>query len=134
MTLAPGLSATLPATVAEADTARALGSGEVDVLGTPRVLALCEAAAMAAIAGCLPEGRTTVGMKASLEHLSPSAVGTEVEASATLERIEGRRLTFAVTLTDRAGLVAGGRIVRVMVDAAEFHQRAGVEPRTVDPR
>ena len=53
--------ATLERTVADDDTAEAVGSGSLPVLGTPRLLAWCEAATCAAVAPCLAEGETTVG-------------------------------------------------------------------------
>ncbi len=78
------------------DTALAFHSGDVPVLATPRLIALCEEASLEAIAGMLPEDSTTVGMRVQLDHLAPTAVGHSVSAEATLERIEGRRLTFTV--------------------------------------
>ena len=70
--------------VADSDTARALGSGDVAVLGTPRVVALVEQAAVEALQGALPAGTTTVGMRVQLDHLRPTAVGVTVVAYAVL--------------------------------------------------
>src|SRR4030095_8593271 len=106
MTLELGLQATFWYTVAEADTAVAVGSGEVPVLATPRVLALAERATVAAVAGALEAGESTVGVRVELEHLAPSVVGTELEIAAVLERVAGRRLEFAVRLHDSGRLVA----------------------------
>ena len=86
--------------VTDADTARALGSGSVDVLGTPRVVALVEEAACRALDGRLDEGSTSVGMRVRIDHLLPTPVGGEVVAEAVLERVEGRRLTFTVSASD----------------------------------
>ena len=110
--------------VTDADTAIALRSGDVAVLGTPKVVALCEEAAVHAIAGAVPSGQTTVGMRVQIEHLQPTAVGIEVVAEAVLEKIEGRRLTFHVAVNDPRGLVATGRVTRVMVDAERFLEKA----------
>jgi fluoroacetyl-CoA thioesterase len=125
MTLEPGLEATLRYTVTEADTAAAVGSGDVPVLATPRVLALAERATVAAVAGALKAGATTVGSRVELDHLAPSPVGAELEVDAVLERVAGRRLEFAVRLRDGDRPVAGGRVVRVVVDAAAFLRDAG---------
>ncbi len=76
--IATGLRATVTAEVTDADTAQALGSGDVPVLGTPRLLALAEAASVAAVAPHLASGQTTVGTAVSLEHSRPSPVGTAV--------------------------------------------------------
>ena len=127
MTLEPGLAATFRYTVAEADTAVAVGSGEVPVLGTPRVLALAERATVAAVAEALEAGTTTVGVRVELDHLAPSAVGADLEVTAVLERVTGRRLQFAVRLRDSGRLVARGMITRVVEDTAAFLRDAGAE-------
>ncbi len=104
----------------EADTALALGSGDVPVLGTPRVLALLEQATVAAVADSLAAERTTVGARIEIEHLLPSSVGDRVVASATLSDVLGRRLTFEVRLTERGRLLASGSIVRVIAERRRF--------------
>jgi predicted thioesterase len=106
--------------VTEADTARALGSGTVDVLGSPRLVALCEEACCNAVANALDDGSTTVGMRIQFDHLQPTPIGAEVIAEAVLERIEGRRLKFTVSASDSGGLVAAGKITRVLVDVERF--------------
>ena len=118
--LEPGRAAEVDHIVADADTARALGSGDVDVLGTPRALALAEAATVAAVAGALPAGQTSVGIRVELDHVVPSPVGSTVRASAELVEVAGRRLTFEVTLSQDGHEVGRGRIVRAVVDRARF--------------
>ena len=107
----------------ETDTAPSLGSGDVPVLATPRIVALCEAAAIAALAGTLNGADTTVGMRVQLDHLAPTAVGQSVAAEATLEKVQGRRLTFTVSVSDSRGLVAAGRVTRVVVDRDRFMEK-----------
>ena len=124
MTLAPGLTASVTLVVAEGDTALALRSGDVPVLGTPRLIALAEQASVEATESELPSGRTTVGYQVQLAHLTPTPVGGTVVAEATLEQVEGRRLTFRVSVSDARGLVAAGRITRVVVERARFLERA----------
>jgi fluoroacetyl-CoA thioesterase len=124
MTLAPGLTASVTLVVAEGDTALALLSGDVPVLGTPRLIALAEQASVEATESELPPGRTTVGYQVQLAHLTPTPVGGAVVAEATLEQVEGRRLTFRVSVSDARGLVAAGRITRVVVERARFLERA----------
>jgi predicted thioesterase len=123
MPLRPGLSACATMAVTERDTATALKSGDVDVLGTPRVVSLAEEAAVLAVAGELSDGATTVGYRVQLDHLAPTAVGGTVRAEATLEAIDGRRLTFRVAVSDERGLVAAGRLTRVVVDRDRFLEK-----------
>jgi predicted thioesterase len=121
--LAPGLSATVLLTVTDADTAQALGSGDVPVLGTPRVVALVEAATVAATARALPPGQTTVGVRVELDHLAPTPVGRTVSAKATLSATDERRLTFEVIVHDGETVAAQGIIRRVLVDRQRFLER-----------
>jgi fluoroacetyl-CoA thioesterase len=118
--LEPGRAAKVVLEVGTEDTAPALRSGDVPVLATPRLIALCEEASLEALAGTLPEGHTTVSMRVQLDHLAPTAVGDSITAEATLEKVEGRRLTFTVSATDDRGLVAAGRVTRVVVDVEQF--------------
>lgn len=120
----PGLAAVVDLAVSEADTAIAMNSGSVPVLATPRVVALCEEASVLAIGDCLKPGETTVGMRIQLDHLAPTAVGHKVRAEATLEKVEGRRLTFTVCVNDERGLVAAGKVTRVLVDTERFLDKA----------
>lgn len=123
MALEPGVCAQVTLTVTDDDTAIALGSGEVPVLGTPRLIALCEQAAVKALVGQLEPGDTSVAMKVQFDHLAPSAVGQEVTAEATVEKINGRRIVFAVSVNDNRGLVAVGRVTRVIVNSERFMEK-----------
>jgi predicted thioesterase len=118
--LETGLRGDAKMIVSDADTARALGSGTVDVLGSPRLVALCEEACCNAVDNVLEPGMTTVGMRIQFDHLQPTPVGAEVLAEAVLEKIEGRRLKFTVSASDSGGLVAAGKITRVLVDLERF--------------
>ncbi|MEM8619991.1 MAG: hotdog domain-containing protein [Actinomycetota bacterium] len=120
MTLETGLRGDAKLVVSEADTARALGSGDVDVLGSPRLVALCEEASCNALAGALEPGMSSVGMRIQFDHLQPTQIGAEVVAEAVLEKIDGRRLKFTVSASDPGGLVAAGKITRVVVDVERF--------------
>jgi predicted thioesterase len=122
--LTPGLHGSAKLIVTHDDTAVALRSGAVPVLGTPRVIALAEEAAVIAVGDRLPPGQTTVGMRVQVDHLAPTNVGSSVAAEATLEKVEGRRLTFTVSVTDQCGLVAAGKVTRVVVETERFLDKA----------
>jgi predicted thioesterase len=120
-----GTSTSLRFTVSDADTAAALGSGDLPVLATPRLLAWCEAATCAAIADDLPEGRTSVGSRVSLEHLVASPVGAEVEVRASVGYVDGRLVRFEVVAAHVSDerVVGHGEVTRVVVDRARFLSR-----------
>lgn len=118
-----GLTASVTLDVTETDTAIAMGSGAVPVLATPRLLALCEEATMAALVGVLEPGCTTVGVGIQFEHISPTPVGGRVVAEARLDKLEGRKLVFNVSARDERGLVAAGRVTRVTVSIEQFMEK-----------
>ena len=121
----PGLKKTRELTVTEAHTARALGSGDVPVLGTPALLALAEEACVGAILGDLPDGQTSVGSWAEIEHQQATPVGHDVCAEATLVGHHGRRLEFNVIVREGEEIVARIRHRRVLVDRERFLGRFG---------
>jgi fluoroacetyl-CoA thioesterase len=111
--------------VSDSDTAIAQGSGTLPVLATPRVVALVEQASVQAVGDTLDEGHTTVGMKVQLDHLAPTAVGRTVVAESAIDAVNGRRITFTVSVSDDRGLVAVGRVTRVVVAIDRFLDKAG---------
>ncbi len=138
MLLSVGLNATVRAVVSESDTATGLGSGDLPVLGTPRLLALAEAAAVAAVASQLAVGETTVGTSVLLEHRRASPVGSALIVEAELTEVDGRRLVFSfIAFREEAGgqpgdsdehILGAGTLERVIVDAERFLARASPPP------
>lgn len=115
-------TASVTHTVTFDDTAKALGSGDLDVLGTPRVLAWCEEATCAALD--LPPSQTSVGTRVELEHLAASPIGAVVTATATAVYSDGRLTRFQVVAQDSSGtLLATGEVRRVVVDRERFLSR-----------
>ena len=125
MTTDVGRQAALVHTVTDDDTALAAGSGDVPVLATPRLLALFEAATVAALAeGGLDPQLTSVGTRVLLEHLLPSPVGETVTVTARLAAVDGRQLAFECVATDDADRVLGrAEVSRVVVSRAQFLDR-----------
>lgn len=106
--------------VADASTAKALGSGDLPVLGTPALFALVEAATVSALAGALVPGTTSVGVDVRLEHLAASPVGASLRAEATVTAVEGRRVRLDVEAWEGVTLVGRGSVVRAVVDRDRF--------------
>ncbi len=100
--------------------ASALGSGDLEVLATPAMVALMENAAMLCVASDLEEGSTTVGSAITTTHLRPSPIGATVEATATLTAVEGRKLSFRIVATDEKGVIGEGEHTRFVVDRVKF--------------
>jgi fluoroacetyl-CoA thioesterase len=105
------------------DTAAALGSGDVSVLGTPRLIAWLEAATVEVAKDFLDPSQTTVGTAVRIDHRRATPVGGRVHVTVSpgIDQV-GRRLTFTLRATDESGqLVADGQIDRVIVDRQRFH-------------
>jgi fluoroacetyl-CoA thioesterase len=117
-------------TVTGDDTAIAVGSGDVPVLGTPRLLALAEAVCVSELAPELAEGQTSVGTRAQVEHLAATPVGGSVEFTAQIVHRDGRLRRFDVVASEvladgRPGRVVGRvDLTRVIVDRERFIAQA----------
>ena len=77
-----GKSYTIEQVVTPEMTARAIGSGGLEVFGTPFMMAMMEHAAMDCVQPDLPEGKGTVGVDIQSSHLAPTPVGMTVRATA----------------------------------------------------
>ena len=127
MTIEVGRTATLEFLVTDADTAAAVGSGDLPVLGTPRLLTWAEAATCAAIADDLDDTRSSVGTRVQLEHAAASQVGATVSVTATVTYVDGRLVRFEVAAEHSVAgvtkLVGHGEVTRVVVDRDRFMAR-----------
>lgn len=115
-----GLTHTSTLVVKKENLAVTMGSGDLEVLATPAMMALMENAAMLAVKDVLPDGSTTVGSQISSTHLKPTAEGKTVTATATLTEAEGRKLTFKVSASDENGVIGEGTHIRYIVDSDRF--------------
>lgn len=115
-----GLTHTSNLVVADGNTAIALGSGDMPVLATPAMMALMENAAMLAVASELEDGETTVGGHIESSHLRPTSVGTKVAATATLEKIDGRKLYFKIVVRQGETIIGEGTHLRFIVNREKF--------------
>lgn len=104
-------------------TAKAVGSGALEVFATPCMAALMEQAACACVAPYLEAGETTVGTKLDIDHVSATPAGMTVTAECTLTAAEGRKLTFTVAAKDDAGPIGSGTHERFLIQADRFMEK-----------
>ena len=104
--------------------AREMGSGSLDVLATPALVALMEAASVNCLHGHIEQGQTTVGISINVKHTAPTALGMTVGAESELTEIDGRRLVFKITAYDAAGVVGTATHERMIVDGAKLLGKA----------
>ncbi len=109
-------------TVTEKNTAASLGSGALPVFGTPFLIAMMENAAFSYMQEHLPEGKSSVGVKLDVSHVSPTPIGMEVRVAAEVAAISenGKMVDFTVKGYDEAGLIGEGTHRRAIVDVERF--------------
>jgi len=107
-------------TVTDKNTAKAVGSGDLDVFATPMMIALMEEAACNAIASSLKPGQSSVGTMVNVTHIAASGVGTGITAEATIVAIDGRKIEFSVTAKDGEKEIGSGTHTRYIVDVERF--------------
>lgn len=118
-----GKTARASVSVTGQNTARAVGSGSLEVFATPMMIALMERAACAALADSLEEGQTSVGVSVSVSHTAASPVGALVTAEAVITSADGRKIEFDVAARDENNCIGAGKHTRVIVDGAKFMKK-----------
>lgn len=110
-------------TVTDEFTAKAMGSGVMDVFATPAMLALMEKTAFTSVADYLSPGCGTVGTKVDIEHVASSPVGMKITCDSELTAVEGRKLIFRVEAYDEKGLIGRGTHERFLVESQKFQEK-----------
>ena len=119
-----GLTNTITLTVTPKDSAKAYGSGTLDVFATPAMIALMERTAMDSVAEYLAEDEATVGTEVNVKHLSATPIGCEVTCQSELIEADGRKLTFKVIASDNKGIIGEGTHQRFIVKKEKFLAKA----------
>ena len=122
--LETGIKGTASVLVTEASSARTMGSGTLDVFATPAMIALIERTCWTSIAGELDEGWSSVGISLTVEHTAPTPLGMTAVCYSELVEIDGRKLTFRVSVQDEAGVVGSGVHQRFLVQSEKFQSKA----------
>ncbi|HSN58086.1 MAG TPA: thioesterase family protein [Clostridiaceae bacterium] len=115
-----GMNSKTETVVTENDTASKYGSGLLDVLSTPHMVALMENTSKNVVEESLPDGFSTVGIEVSIKHLKATPVGMKVRCEAVLEKIDGKKLIFKVDAWDEKGKIGEGTHVRFIVNMEAF--------------
>ena len=122
--LETGIKGTKTVTVNEANTAKTMGSGTLDVFATPALIALMEETCWRSVADQLEDGCGTVGTLLEIRHTAPTPIGMDVTCESELVEVDGRRLVFTVQAHDAKGLVGEGRHERFVIQNEKFQAKA----------
>lgn len=118
--LKEGITYTAKQVVERKDTAAEYGSGLVEVFATPAMIALMENAALKTVLPYLGDDHNTVGFEVNVKHLKPTPVGMQVECTATLLEVDGKKLVFKVVATDEEGKIGEGMHTRYIINSKKF--------------
>lgn len=121
--MVPGLTGKSEMVVKEEDLVSQLEGVTVNVLSTPRLIQLLEAAAIEAIHEFIPLEKVSLGTEVKIKHLSPTPLGMKVTANAILKGIDKNRFFFLVDAFDELEKVAEGEHERVLVSKDQFFQK-----------
>ena len=119
-----GIKGKVETVVNEANTAKFVGSGSLDVFATPNMVGLMEQAAQMSVAPYLEEGQGTVGTRLDISHDAATPLGMKVHAESELVAIDRRKLTFKVAAYDEKGLIGEGMHERFIIDITKFQNKA----------
>ena len=125
----PGLVGEAMLVVKATHTASHLGSGGVEVLATPVMIALMEEAARTLIDPKLDPGQMSVGINLNVSHLAGTPIGMRVTARAELVAMDGRRLTFKVEAFDEREKIGEGSHSRAVINLDRFMARVQEKAR-----
>lgn len=119
-----GIKYTIEKSVTTEMTARIMGSGTLDVLATPSMIALIEETAWKSVASELEPGMSSVGTNLKIDHLAPTPVGMKIRCETELKEVDGRKLVFEVNVYDEKGLVGKGTHERFIINEEKFQAKA----------
>jgi len=120
-----GITGVATTTVTFYSTAKAVGSGSLEVFSTPMMIALMEKAACNCLSKELEPGQTSVGTHICIDHMAASACNANVSADAVIDSVEGRKIIFKVSAWEGDKQIGYGTHVRVIVDARKFMGKLG---------
>ncbi|MCL2077566.1 MAG: thioesterase family protein [Oscillospiraceae bacterium] len=120
-----GKTASADATVNQANTAEAVGSGSLEVFATPMMLALMEKAACECLKDGLEIGETSVGTFVNISHTAASPIGAKITATAVVKNISGRKIEFEITAFDHSSQkeIGRGEHTRMVIDEKRFMEK-----------
>lgn len=122
--LEPGIFKEVTFSVTPDLTAKTVGSGTLDVLATPIMIAKMEQAAWTAVAPHIPSESSTVGTLMNVKHISATPIGMDVTCKAELTEVDGKRLVFQVTAFDAQGTIGEGIHERAIIQNDRFLSKA----------
>ena len=121
-TLRPGATKTRRLAVDKDRTISFMGE-EGRVYGTPYLVGDIERTCRDLLLEHADAGEDSVGMEVSVRHLAPTLLGMDVEITATVKAVEGRKVMFEIAAKDEIEPIAASTHTRFVVDVSKTHER-----------
>ncbi len=120
--LRPGESLTKHIVVDRERTISFMGEG-ARTYSTPRMINDIEYTCRELILKHADAGEDSVGMEVAVKHLAPTLMGMTVEITARVMSVEGRKVSFEITVKDELDNVGTGSHTRFVVETAKTLER-----------
>jgi len=120
--LRPGISKTRRLVVDRERTISFMGE-EGRVYGTPSLGRDIEHVCRDLILEHADPGEDSVGVEITLRHVAATLPGMEVEITATVTAVDGRKVTFDVSAKDEIEPIGAGTHTRFVVDVKKTYER-----------
>jgi fluoroacetyl-CoA thioesterase len=93
------------------------------VYGTPFLVRDIEQTCRQLLLQYADPGEDSVGMEIAVRHLAPTLLGMDVEITAKVTAVDGRKIAFEVAAKDDLEPVCAGTHTRFVVDKAKTYER-----------
>ena len=115
-----GLKYEIEEKITKDQAASAIGSGALNVFGTPSMIALMEKTAMLSVEKFLDSTETTVGTAVNIRHKRATAIGSKVICESKVVSIDGSKIDFEVEVRENGILIGDGYHTRYVVNKDRF--------------
>ena len=93
------------------------------VYGTPFLVRDIEQTCRQLLLQYADPGEDSVGAEIAVRHLAPTLLGMDVEITAKVTAVDGRKIVFEVTAKDELESISAGTHARFVVDKAKTYER-----------
>ena len=111
-------------TILEENSAKNMGSGDLDVLSTPSLVAFMENAAKNYLNNFLPQELGSVGSNININHLAPTLIGNTITITGKVtEIIKDKIIHFSIEAYEGNKKIGTANHTRVIINNSKFIEK-----------
>ena len=111
-------------TILEENSAKNMGSGDLDVLSTPSLVAFMENAAKNYLNNFLPQELGSVGSNININHLAPTLIGNTITITGKVtEIIKDKIINFSIEAYEGNKKIGTANQTRVIINNSKFIEK-----------